>query len=188
MIDRDPHERAFLAREQRRGFVGRQLGGRPAVDRDDAVAVDNARLMGRAAGDDVHDQQGAVVGLELDAQAHKVAFDLLINFPQLVGGEIGRVLVEPARRGGDEFQQGGRLPQAAADFDDPSRFGCQRRKIIGPGDRSLATSWYSSCRTGVELLGRKVQAVAGVERRVEQREIERRHAASGQPLPGGVVT
>ena len=80
--------------KQRGGFVGRHLRGRLAGHGDDPVAVEDAGGLGRAVRDHVDDQQGPVVGLELDAQTDKVAFDLRVNVAELVGGEERRVVVE----------------------------------------------------------------------------------------------
>ena len=81
---RHPNHAALCAGQERRGLVGRQRLGRLAVDRRDAIAVVNARLLGRAVRNDMHDLQVALVGLQLDAEPDKVAFDLRVNIAKLI--------------------------------------------------------------------------------------------------------
>ena len=89
------------------GLIGRQVGGRAVADGRDPVLSFEAGPFGRAAGDDFDDQQGAVLGLEFDAQADKVSFDLRIDVVQLVAGQIGRIFVETAGGAASIFQNDG---------------------------------------------------------------------------------
>ena len=146
--------------------------------------------MGRAAGMTWTIKQGTVVGLELDAQADKVAFDLRVNVAELVGGEEGRVMVERAGGGGGEFEDRGRLGEADAGggrVGRPARRRSSRRSArrccSGPTScRRLARScsiWLALART--PLVERNFWSASAMSRLCG--------AAAEQVLPGwrGVV-
>jgi hypothetical protein len=132
----------------------------------------------------VDDQQGAAVGLQFNAQADEVAFDLRIDVAKLVGGEVGRVFIQSAGGGGDEFQQGGRLAEPGAAFDQPGRLSCKVGQVVGAANEPAVDQVIQVATNGRQLIRIEVQVVGRAERRVEQGHVDGHGAAGCQFFPG----
>ena len=109
----------------------------------------------------MHDQQRPVVGLELDAQADKVAFDLRVNVAELVGGEERRVVVEATGGRGGEFEDRGRFGEADLAAGELGGLRGDVHRVVPRGDlvaaascRRLGAKLFDLVGAGADAVGR----------------------------------
>ena len=166
------------------GLIGGQVGGRAAADGDDPILGLEPGTFRRAAGDDLDDQQGAVLGLQLDAQADKVSLDLRIDVVQLIAGQIGRVLVEAAGGAASIFQNDGGRRQAQLLPGEPDGQGRPRRSpAAGCRSAGFASAAPAAGERRRSPAGRHAALVCRAKCRFAQRYFQPGGAAADQSRP-----
>ena len=101
MEDRQFDGRAFLAFEPLDGVVDREVFGAFAVDFEDPVARQKARLVGRRAVDRAQDFQVAFVHRDLNADAAEFAFHAGAKAFDFLRADVGRIGIELGHHAAD---------------------------------------------------------------------------------------
>ena len=94
--DAELHLRAFGATKQFHDAISVKFhpGDGASVDRDDAIAVDDAGFLRRAFGDGLNHHEGVFEHIELHADTFEVAFERFVHAARFFGVGVGRVGIQ----------------------------------------------------------------------------------------------